>query len=62
MTSRPPPIPPKNRSKAGPSGEQAARNQARVHDKQEQADNPDKRGQSANTRINTTHQGYQQDR
>jgi methylphosphotriester-DNA--protein-cysteine methyltransferase len=24
--------------------------------------NPDKRGQTANTKINTTHQGYQQDR
>lgn len=25
-------------------------------------ENPDKKGQQGNTKINTTHQGYQQDR
>jgi hypothetical protein len=33
-----------------------------LHGKAEQAENPDKRGQSADTRINTAHQGRQQDR
>ena len=61
MTSRPPPIPPENRPKAGPA-DQAGVKGSSVPDKAEQTDNADKRGQSANTKINTTHQGYQQDR
>ncbi len=56
-----PPVPPENRSphdtavhqddKAAPEG------MADTEPK-----NPDKHGQQANTRQNTTHQGYQQDR
>jgi hypothetical protein len=60
MTNRPPPIPPEQRGKAGPKD--ADVKGASIHDKVEQTDNADKRGQSANTKINTTHQGYQQDR
>lgn len=62
MTSRPPPVPPDNRSKAGPSGTPRASAGRSPDRKAEQMDNADKRGQSANTKINTTHQGYQQDR
>lgn len=63
MSSKMPPVPPGNRSPMGP-GDQA----------QAQADGgpggvgsaksnpPDKVGQTANTRVNTTHQGLQQDR
>jgi hypothetical protein len=56
-----PPVPPENRNphdtdahqgdEAGPKGR--ADTEPR---------NPDKHGQQANTRQNTTHQGYQQDR
>jgi hypothetical protein len=62
MTSRPPPVPPANRPKAGTAGEPAAVKGSSIPNKAEQIDNADKRGQSANTKINTTHQGYQQDR
>ncbi|MDX3924955.1 MAG: hypothetical protein QHC90_03980 [Shinella sp.] len=59
MTSRPPPVPPANRSSKG-SGEQSAprSDEARA----DTSPNPDKKGQQGNTKINTTHQGYQQDR
>ena len=60
MTSRPPPIPPENRTKSGPA--QAGEKARNVASKAGQTDNPEKRGQTANTKINTTHQGYQQDR
>jgi hypothetical protein len=62
MTSRPPPVPPANRPKAGPAQSAAAIKGSSIPDKAEQTDNADKRGQSGNTKINTTHQGYQQDR
>jgi hypothetical protein len=60
--SKLPPIPPENRSTKGPgepdhtprddAGEKAAKKPV----------NSDQQGQQANKRINTTHQGYQQDR
>jgi hypothetical protein len=55
-----PPVPPANRSSKGPSedktpaGSKAAEIQG--------TPNPDQKGQQANTKQNTTHQGYQQDR
>lgn len=60
MSSRPPPVPPANRSDKGP-GEPATTKD----DGPQQADNtvnPDKKGQTANSKVNTTNQGYQQDR
>ncbi|MBB3235543.1 hypothetical protein [Phyllobacterium endophyticum] len=61
MTSKPPPVPEENRSPKGPG------DAAKPAEKQEvqhanATDNPDKRGQTGNTKLNTTHQGYQQDR
>lgn len=60
MTSKPPPVPPKNRSRKGtgeqkhPDLDQSSADTRRT--------NPDEQGQSANTKQNTRHQGYQQDR
>ena len=60
MSSKPPPVPPANRSNKGPGGKSDA---SAVKDaKPGRVKNPDKQGQSANTKINTTHQGMQQDR
>jgi hypothetical protein len=60
MSSRPPPIPEEQRpghapKTQEPKGLSAERFKGQVH-------NPDKRGQTANTKINTAHQGHQQDR
>ncbi|MEL4378454.1 hypothetical protein [Brucella cytisi] len=60
MTAKKPPVPKANRSDKGPgedgspSVEKAERPQSKL--------NADKQGQQANTKINTTHQGLQQDR
>jgi hypothetical protein len=60
MSTRPPPVPPESRSKKGtgegpdPRLKEAA--------KGGRPDDPDQQGQSANTKVNTTHQGLQQDR
>ena len=54
-----PPVPKENRSDKGP-GEKR-----RVNSKEDlpaTPENPDKQGQQANTKINTTHQGLQQNR
>ncbi|RCS25102.1 hypothetical protein DUT91_06660 [Phyllobacterium salinisoli] len=60
MTRRIPPAPPENRSPKGTGDEK----KTIVSDQKADggAENPEKRGQSGNTKINTTHQGYQQDR
>jgi hypothetical protein len=63
MTSKAPPIPPENRSPKG-TGETAApatRDRSGGDSSGNKA-NPDKTGQAGNTRVNTTNQGYQQDR
>jgi hypothetical protein len=60
MTKAPPPIPPANRSDKGP-GEDKTKAGSKAADVQG-APNPDQKGQPANTKQNTTHQGYQQDR
>jgi hypothetical protein len=59
--ARQPPVPPENRSPHDPA--------ARPDDPADAAGkagkvpkDPDKHGQQANTRQNTTHQGHQQDR
>lgn len=60
MTSRPPPIPDEQRPGHAPKTQETKGSSAdRLKG---QVNNPDKRGQTANTKINTTHQGYQQDR
>lgn len=60
MSSRPPPIPPENRSGKG-RGEPETMTPAESK-KPDAAANPEKQGQQGNTKVNTTHQGYQQDR
>lgn len=61
MTTKPPPVPPANRSDKGPGSapevpiSTAPKGAA-------QAQNPDKVGQAGNAKVNTTNQGYQQDR
>jgi hypothetical protein len=60
MTSKPPPVPPQNRSPKGPGKPKVTEiNQARGRSKPAPAEG---QGQSANTKQNTKHQGYQQDR
>jgi hypothetical protein len=59
MNSKLPPIPNANRSTKGPGEKPDVRNE----DVTETAErNPDKVGQQGNSKVNTTHQGYQQDR
>jgi hypothetical protein len=59
MSSRPPPVPSDNRSHKG-AGEPGAVSAGAK--KPDLAENPEKKGQQGNTKVNTTHQGYQQDR
>ena len=56
-----PPVPAENRNPHDSEGRATARDGARAAADTE-SKNPDKHGQQANTRQNTTHQGYQQDR
>lgn len=56
-----PPIPPENRSPHDASTHPVESAQDAGMAEREPK-NPDKHGQQANTRQNTTHQGYQQDR
>ncbi|MBW8734437.1 MAG: hypothetical protein JF571_09050 [Asticcacaulis sp.] len=55
-----PPVPRANRSNKGPGARGTTRDPDPNH--ADNGVNPDKRGQQANTNINTHHQGYQQDR
>ncbi|WP_084627270.1 hypothetical protein [Mesorhizobium sp. LSHC422A00] len=61
MSSKLPPVPPKNRSPKGigDNGHQASGDDVRGDIT---AKNPDKLGHQGNSKVNTTHQGYQQDR
>lgn len=61
MTSKMPPVPPENRSPKG-TGEPEQQQQGDQHAGDRQKQNPDKIGQAGNSKVNTTHQGYQQDR
>lgn len=61
--SKQPPIPPANRSNKGPGeADHKQRDQARNQQAQSRPNDPANTGQQGNTRINTTHQGHQQDR
>ena len=59
MSSKLPPTPSENLSHKG-TGEQTHSDVKRAHS--DATSDPDKRGQQGNSKVNTTHQGYQQDR
>ncbi|WP_069307157.1 hypothetical protein [Methylobrevis pamukkalensis] len=61
MSSKMPPVPPENRSPKG-TGEDPAPKADDTKAAAQGAPDPDQQGQQGNSRINTTHQGYQQDR
>jgi hypothetical protein len=60
MARHQPPVPPAGRSDKGPGGDALV--DIKGHVKEEPPDNLDEQGSQANTRQNTTNQGYQQDR
>ncbi|GJD96745.1 hypothetical protein [Methylobacterium iners] len=61
MTTKPPPVPPANRSDKGPGSATDAPVSTGPKGSSQTKD-PDKVGQAGNSKVNTTHQGYQQDR
>ena len=61
MSSKMPPVPPENRSPKGAGGDTPQAQQGEPHDNRQKI-NPDKVGQAGNSKVTTTHQGYQQDR
>lgn len=58
MSAQPPPVPPANQSDKGPGSATVAPKDV----SKAPPNDPDKTGQQANTKINTTNQGHQQDR
>lgn len=66
MTAKMPPVPPAERSDKGPGSAPKAPKETSFHNPPPKGsrvpENPDQQGQTGNTRINTTNQGYQQDR
>lgn len=60
MSSRMPPVPPANRSPKGPGSDPKVSKETGKLAKA--PNNADEQGQTGNTKQNTTHQGYQQDR
>lgn len=60
MSSKLPPVPPANRSDKGPGEPREGRTEDPFVP--DASKDPDKKGQSGNTKVNTTHQGHQQDR
>jgi hypothetical protein len=56
-----PPVPPENRSPHEGETDRPRTPSTKAHAAKEPKD-PEKHGQQANTKQNTTHQGYQQDR
>ncbi|MBY5737832.1 hypothetical protein [Rhizobium leguminosarum] len=60
MSSRLPPIPTENVTRKGAG--KPAEVEAVDAPMSTGPDNPDKKGQQGNSKVNTTHQGYQQDR
>lgn len=60
--SKKPPIPPANRSDKGPGEPDHPERDEHKATPTERPDNAASQGQPGNTRINTTHQGNQQDR
>jgi hypothetical protein len=61
MSTKMPPVPPENRSDKGPGSKPDVPGRKAGPEPDRQKD-PDQTGQAGNTKINTTHQGYQQDR
>ena len=61
MSSKLPPVPTENQSPKGP-GEQKKVPTDDTRHGAHGAPDPDRQGQQGNTKVNTTHQGYQQDR
>lgn len=61
MSTKMPPVPPDNRSHKGP-GSDPAMSKDTTPKGQTRPANADQQDQEGNTRINTTHQGHQQDR
>ncbi len=61
MTASPPPVPPANRTDKGPGGADRAPTETGPKGSGQTRD-PDKIGQAGNSKVNTTNQGYQQDR
>ena len=60
MTRHQPPVPPENLSPKGPNDvRESASDDAKIDQRKR---DPSKQGRQGNTRINTTHQGDQQDR
>jgi hypothetical protein len=60
MSSKAPPVPSENLSPKGPGDQQPT--ETKDISARPSAPNPDKQGQQGNSKVNTTHQGYQQDR
>jgi hypothetical protein len=60
MSSRLPPIPADNVSNKGAG--KPARTEPEDPATAGGSENPEKKGQQGNSKVNTTHQGYQQDR
>lgn len=62
MSAHPPPVPPDQRPRKGADPE-APKGEAAHHPERDSRNrDPDQQGQPANTKQNTTNQGYQQDR
>lgn len=60
MNSKRPPVPSENLSPKGPNDTAASKKGEDPHFSPEK--NPDKLGQQGSSKVNTTNQGYQQDR
>ncbi|TIL47752.1 hypothetical protein [Mesorhizobium sp.] len=60
MSTKPPPVPAENQSPKGTGDNKSVPVDQTQHS--HSAPNPDKQGQQGNTKVNTTHQGHQQDR
>ncbi|HET8726957.1 MAG TPA: hypothetical protein VFO41_05545 [Alphaproteobacteria bacterium] len=61
MSNRTPPVPPASRSDKGP-GDTGDPQDRTTDDRTMANTNPDKIGHQGNSKVNTTNQGYQQDR
>lgn len=61
MTAKPPPVPPANVSDKGTGSAPEVPVSTGLKG-QSQTKDPDKIGQAGNSKVNTTNQGYQQDR
>jgi len=61
MMTKPPPVPHDNQSHKGP-GDPKSGNPHQAQTGKKHIEKPDQQAHQGNTRQNTTHQGYQQDR